>query len=244
MNTCELYRDMEDTNSNWNIGEYLAGLWSRDIARGLLWHSEIQAAEHVSKYRSPSWSWAVTNKPIVFDLYDDEAAFERPPGFQVVSYDIELSDESNPYGEVLSGSLTLRGRTKVLVRSRQVIYSWPCYFDHGSIYFDETENPNDGKRQDFEFDEAFQTSGEHGQYLVALRNRRGKDSSWEIDVGSFYPEEYLLLFTQRTTYDYCLVLQRVESRGINTFKRVGVLKSYVRELDQMEKWDVQTVVLI
>lgn len=36
-------------------GDYLAGLWSNDIVRGLAWWKEGRSAKHVEQYRAPSW---------------------------------------------------------------------------------------------------------------------------------------------------------------------------------------------
>ena len=38
-------------------GEYLAGLWSKDIKRGLLWFKEGLTSLHAQVYQAPSWSW-------------------------------------------------------------------------------------------------------------------------------------------------------------------------------------------
>ncbi|KAH9212348.1 heterokaryon incompatibility protein-domain-containing protein, partial [Leptodontidium sp. 2 PMI_412] len=40
------------------VGTYLAGLWSNDILRGLLWTIEGKIPSRITPYRAPSWSWA------------------------------------------------------------------------------------------------------------------------------------------------------------------------------------------
>lgn len=41
-------------------GDYLAGLWSKDLLRGLLWESLAPDLNQNSVYMAPSWSWAST----------------------------------------------------------------------------------------------------------------------------------------------------------------------------------------
>jgi hypothetical protein len=47
-------------------GTYLAGLWSSDIIVGILWEKETRTSAHVTPYRAPSWSWAVTDESVLY----------------------------------------------------------------------------------------------------------------------------------------------------------------------------------
>ncbi|KAF2169148.1 hypothetical protein M409DRAFT_64912 [Zasmidium cellare ATCC 36951] len=98
-------------------GEYLAGIWSRDLARGLLWYKEMSSCKHVQPYRAPSWSWATTNDPVLFQIRPEMPA---TPSIEIISHRIEPCDSANPYGAVRSGLLVVKGLTLPLIRSRQV----------------------------------------------------------------------------------------------------------------------------
>lgn len=45
--------------------DYLAGLWSKDLHRGLSWRAEGMSSRHVKPSRAPSWSWAVTDEEML-----------------------------------------------------------------------------------------------------------------------------------------------------------------------------------
>ena len=53
-------------------GEFVAGLWSCDLHRGLLWFADGAFSKHVTPYRAPSWSWAVTDESVLYDYSTDE----------------------------------------------------------------------------------------------------------------------------------------------------------------------------
>jgi hypothetical protein len=93
-------------------GEYLAGLWSSDLAMGLLWGFSGDGHDHVPEYRAPSWSWAITDDHFQF-LYNMLNIDLRREGssVQLIEHHIVLRDPSNPYGEVRSANITLRGLT-------------------------------------------------------------------------------------------------------------------------------------
>jgi len=45
-------------------GNYLSGLWSKDLLRGLSWESLAPEINENSVYIAPSWSWASTQRPV------------------------------------------------------------------------------------------------------------------------------------------------------------------------------------
>lgn len=101
-------------------GDYLAGIWSRDLARGLSWYKDGKECKHVKAYRSPSWSWAVTDDEILYFPYDGQTSFSDLHEVKMVSFDITPKTES-PYAQIESGKLVLKGWTKRLGRSSQEI---------------------------------------------------------------------------------------------------------------------------
>ncbi|KAH8822010.1 hypothetical protein F5884DRAFT_109606 [Xylogone sp. PMI_703] len=116
-------------------GEYLAGLWSRDLAQGLSWYPDTNVCKHVKSYRAPSWSWAVTDAPIHFYPFDGRAALSDVYNAQMVSWNVRFKTEST-YGQIVSGQLVLKVWTKTLVRSSQEINA-PLGKSTAIIYYDE-----------------------------------------------------------------------------------------------------------
>jgi len=92
-------------------GEFLAGLWSVDLLRELMWNGRRDDGAHAC---APSWSWAGTSMSTV-EFSRDLSAVDRfsrsPLDLRVHGQDIELLNSSNPYGEVLSGRLHVTGYT-------------------------------------------------------------------------------------------------------------------------------------
>lgn len=95
---------------------YLAGLWEMDFAGGLMWEVKPLHAPPVSVYQAPSWSWATTNNPVVYDRTQQWST-----DLTVVSCEVCPVNPDYPFGEVKSGRLVVDGRTIPLIRSRQVI---------------------------------------------------------------------------------------------------------------------------
>ncbi|CAO2655121.1 Nn.00g101850.m01.CDS01 [Neocucurbitaria sp. VM-36] len=101
-------------------GNYLAGLWTCDIASGLLWCARWKSCAHVRLYRAPSWSWACTDEPIMFDQKKQRVLRNRL-ALDLVHEHVEYRDNSNPYGEIVSGRIVVRGPVLPLQRSRQIV---------------------------------------------------------------------------------------------------------------------------
>lgn len=108
-------------------GEYIAGVWSTDLARGLAWYDEFGDCEHTQgEYRAPTWSWAITDKPILFNM--PNAAYRRldteSGNFKIILKGYERSLKSlrgNVYGQLNFASLDVLAYSKRLVRSSQHI---------------------------------------------------------------------------------------------------------------------------
>ena len=141
-------------------GKYLAGLWSRDLAQGLSWYHDIGACKHVESYRAPSWSWAVTDDPIVFYTFHGKASFSDVYDVQMVSWNIHLKTEST-YGQVESGQLILKGWTKDLVRSSQEINA---LFEESAatVHYDEPG----GELGSYATASLFNVSSDNGDYFL------------------------------------------------------------------------------
>jgi hypothetical protein len=119
-------------------GEYLAGIWSEDFRRGLVWTTEMEECRHTLSDQAPSWSWAVTNDPVRYYPIERKRA-ASPEDAQLLGHNIELKS-ANIYGPVDSGCLIIGGLTKPLVRSTQ---SFDFQLDRVNcpytVWFDEKE---------------------------------------------------------------------------------------------------------
>ncbi|OCK75066.1 HET-domain-containing protein [Lepidopterella palustris CBS 459.81] len=103
---------------------YLAGIWERDIARGLLWCREVRRKFRRNEssapfsntgrkpqravYLAPSWSWASFPGAIGFQSADPSTVnIEILPCLEFIGSKVEVPGK-NPFGAVGSCSITLR----------------------------------------------------------------------------------------------------------------------------------------
>ncbi|OAA56330.1 Heterokaryon incompatibility [Niveomyces insectorum RCEF 264] len=126
--------------------EYLAGIWSGDFRRGLLFCPERMHCPHVTAndekdYRAPSWSWAVTDAPITF-LAPKTPLSKRPSplNLALLSWSVMPRDPNNAFGAVDSAHLIVRGRVRRLIRSATHFvgaYTWDKKGEDGMAWFDD-----------------------------------------------------------------------------------------------------------
>ncbi|PMD16794.1 HET-domain-containing protein [Hyaloscypha hepaticicola] len=90
--------------------QYKAGILVEDFRRGLLWQS---CGRDMHLEVAPSWSWAALrhgekNADIYDCVYDNMESIDDPQEVQLI--DISVTNVGdNPFGQVMSGSLTLQG---------------------------------------------------------------------------------------------------------------------------------------
>ncbi|KAM0424952.1 hypothetical protein ACHAPT_009753 [Fusarium lateritium] len=103
-------------------GEYLAGLWSDDIHRGLQWSSASVSV--LDTFRAPSWSWASVDGPLSFHYYTPDSEYNLDEWkLQLIDHDMSFSNPDNPFGEVTGGRLVVQGWTMPLVWEKDVVVS-------------------------------------------------------------------------------------------------------------------------
>ncbi|KAJ4986488.1 heterokaryon incompatibility protein [Stagonosporopsis vannaccii] len=86
--------------------EYVAGMWTVDLARSLLWRGH--GGSH-DTYIAPSWSWAAVKGAVAFPPYSIEQVSYKVKGLAAIThYQVDLCT-ADPYGAIKSGSLHLRG---------------------------------------------------------------------------------------------------------------------------------------
>ncbi len=102
--------------------EYICGLWTFDIIRGLGWYVKHWNKSEPGPYRAPSWSWAAVYSEIWYpafigfphNFWDEYRRGERLLPFDDASYVTTLSVRvkivgANPFGAVDSGKITVLG---------------------------------------------------------------------------------------------------------------------------------------
>ncbi|KAK8025397.1 heterokaryon incompatibility protein-domain-containing protein [Apiospora arundinis] len=117
-------------NHDGTMGDYLAGIWSKDLAAGLAWSRPWRLLSTPPAYQAPSWSWAGVNggvshavlgsthkillpqppptTPRTLSTDGEDAAIcyrwtaELEP--KLIDHHILLEDPAQPYGAVLGGS--------------------------------------------------------------------------------------------------------------------------------------------
>lgn len=89
---------------------YLAGLWQKDILRGLLWMiKDSSLTSRPLKYRSPSWSWASVKGQV--DWPSRTIARHCHNNFSVKFVDAQMNTTSgDPMLAITSGTLRLLGK--------------------------------------------------------------------------------------------------------------------------------------
>jgi hypothetical protein len=89
---------------------YYAGLWRHELVRGLMWHCCSPSVDLRSRKNSqaPTWSWASVEGTIMFVALGMET-FNKEL-VEVVQVQATHMDRNNPFGNLTSARLTLRGR--------------------------------------------------------------------------------------------------------------------------------------
>ena len=128
------------------LGNYEAGLWTKRLCEGLLWHlayprhqdpeSFIQPRKVASEYHAPSWSWASCGQPVTFrtqrepDLIPfgeiDQSHRDQPIWcIEIMGCSVMPRNEHIPFGAVQAAHIDIKG---VLMPIRRVSGKvWSAY---------------------------------------------------------------------------------------------------------------------
>ncbi|KAK4503544.1 hypothetical protein PRZ48_004459 [Zasmidium cellare] len=236
-------------------GDYLAGIWSSDLAGGLLWHGESTTCKHLETYRAPSWSWATTNNDVLFDegyqkrrhriLSETTGSID----LELISHKIEPLDSVNPYGEVRSGYLIVKGLTIPLIRGCESVSradrANDFVVESGTVLFDEPET----------WDERFvtgllfvQIGEERTHCIMSLPMTMEKRPPFELNNVSWSEDEYAALLVWTGSDDEGargLVLRLKESSTQVTFERIGIFRIEPGVLPGLiNEWKTETLILV
>lgn len=80
---------------------YVCGLWKELLHHQLLWWVR-KPKRRLTGYRAPSWSWAAVDGACSFD----KSLWPLPSSIRIVDFQV-LNVDSDPYGQVLHGSIRL-----------------------------------------------------------------------------------------------------------------------------------------
>lgn len=233
-------------------GDYLAGIWSSDFRQGLLWtayETDEPLGAPPRDYRAPSWSWASTHTQVDFQQYEwmPHMASSVPEDLQLLEYEVIPKDPANPFGEVLSGYLSVRGLTARLRR----IYGtmpprWGLAAEFGTlttVIFDDPEEATwEVDRGDYLAEQADSATGGYFTAYGTSVNLPGSER--DLAAAALRRRtEYLVLMVRTVgeepgeedapVVSYvvdCLVLEEDASdTSGTTYRRAGQLRSAAKE---------------
>ncbi|KAK3353762.1 heterokaryon incompatibility protein-domain-containing protein [Lasiosphaeria hispida] len=233
-------------------GEYLAGLWSSDVKRGLLWFTDRRFCRHVKDYRSPSWSWAATDDAILFNA---RVASYLPSSAEMKLSDYRVVPRSGGelFGEIESGYLVVEGLMLRLFRSMQV---------HGALVGDDSDAGNvfwdAPDRGDVPDDSGYkniiQVTDGTSAYLLSLSlPLPRREAELQIDRTAISEDLYFLFLVHADDNDTqddsvssakCIVIRPVANGIENTFERVGRATIFELSSGWRAPWENRVLTLL
>ncbi|TDZ34499.1 hypothetical protein C8035_v010584 [Colletotrichum spinosum] len=237
-------------------GDYLAGIWTTDFRRGLLWTAEMRFCRRApGPYRAPSWSWAVTDEMVLFEA-PESILGPSPSSATLLAYNVEPRVPGNPYGEVVSATLVLEALTKPLVRSSQIIATVSDPGTVGTVDYDEPAGPEDSVPRAYS-SLFFMRPESGGDYVLSVITKPGGEPDWDVDLGLFREEEYLLMLVHTDDSEpedpewsnsraVCLVIRQTRDGGSSSgcYERVGFAKLQQPRLRWLETWQRRVLTLV
>jgi hypothetical protein len=203
-----------------NMGQYLAGLWSDNIAFGLAWSRGYALLKPAQEYRAPSWSWASVDGPVQSlalgwpkNMMQDHA---QDPGWinkyqpKLISYHMVPSNTLKPYGGVLEGShIVVAGSCIGFQKLSEAFnsegkFSLRMVLDQSQMFDCPCCHPRPAEQQ--EADSAkFNNEIEHHVCMIVQGDAWRTGDKWSLDRG------------------FCDLLVLKASPENNSFTRVGFL---------------------
>ncbi|OHE99873.1 hypothetical protein CORC01_04774, partial [Colletotrichum orchidophilum] len=233
-------------------GDYLAGLWTSDFRRGLLWIPEGNFCRHeIENYRAPSWSWAVTDDLVLFE--ESTILGPGPSSAQLLEFTIQPRVPDNPYGEILCANLVLKALTMPLVRSRQIVSTYHDTAAIGIAKFDEPAGAEDATKMGYP--SLFRVKTDAKDYVVSIITRPGDETDWELDTTLYRDDRYSLMLVHTDDVSeedpdcsnsaaLCLVIWQTTDRSEETYERVGFARIQTPRLSWLKTWEWQILTLV
>ena len=199
--------------------EYVAGLWKPDLIRGLIWYTKgakLIPRQSMDSMRAvnnafPSWSWASVGYEAVTNSHKNNSRSQALSRLEDVQ--IDLVDQSQPFGGVRSGSATITGPLKKTPR----------------LYNKEWKSM-EASMSDFE---------RHISEVVEKESPGGVEHRYSSPPGGHFAA--LQMLGDLHSLDM-LVLEATGdvSDGINMYRRVGVLRLLYFPKESMASPDLIT----
>jgi len=232
-------------------GIYLAGVWSADFHRGLLWKVQIGNLTRVEPYRAPSWSWAVTDQPVSYNA--PKLLSTSSVELKLLEVHVTPRNEKNRFGEIISAVIVVRGNTMPLVRSSQVAESLSLSLQCGQGEWDSQEGVTTMPWEPGKPMGVLPVERDGGQYLFSYLHTQHTVAGftgatltpWKLDFEVCFEGEYLVLLVQldERARGACLVLKPVVGSE-RAYERVGLLTMEAGYgMDQLS-WREQTITLV
>jgi len=227
-------------------GHYLAGIWSMDFNRGLLWSPPPDGAvKNVEKYKAPSWSWACTNQAEYLHMEQNrrlswrstDTDLARNLQLQLLDFQIERKHAENPYGEVVSGYALVRGRTAKLRLVHNRVFR--------AIVNDE---PHVGRAT---FDEpGLLKCSPIYRPMMWMSQASAGGVSWDFMVDNDDTcgrKDYLLLHVlaeSEARESSHILLAEVHGTAAGTYRRVGLATIYRKPEIRISDWKERTLKMV
>jgi hypothetical protein len=201
------------------LGEYLAGLWSKDLELSLCWHADYRPRRRLStllpqyQYIAPSWSWASVSGPV---NWPEDNEFDSV--INIISASCTASG-GDPMGAVSYGEVVLRGKVIELSAYRgevtgQDVPRMVYYYDHL-----ECHNPSTGSQTcpgTYRPDTMINIDGY--EYFAGANYFIDKPDVQGADLLPLTDGDYYGLLMAKT---YIMILRPVLSGESDTFERLG-----------------------
>jgi hypothetical protein len=203
--------------ARWKKGEYLAGLWLDNLQHDLLWHMAVGAQlPRPEAYRAPSWSWALTEGPVVAaKLHPHET-----PLYELTDHGMTQMSDILPFGGVTAGYLAISAPLLKATWRDDGLYACLPWVDSSSSLASGTGS---------------QSQSETGSKLY---------HAWRDAIQPCTADVWLLLIVWRAKSDELLGLVMVPAEGKTEYRRVGCFQHFPVSKDDVQGLNRQDITLI
>ena len=172
----------------------------------------------LKEYRAPSWSWASTDGQLYLRGWDKDDEHETELACEVVEISTTLKDAAFPYGEVVHGRLTLRGK----VRQGWLIKYIDEDGDEDRTIVWDSEITNSGNKAEAYLLNWIKENQELEEtYATARYEKHDERHLVEARLDIIEDHQPILVTCFQLVRDFGIIL--VPENGKGTFKRIGSL---------------------
>ena len=204
--------------------DYCAGIWKRDIHRGLAWTSpdSTLARTALQSYRAPSWSWAAAPATVSFTVRE---ILQEDIDFTVLEInDIKIESTPDAYGEVKRATLQVAGLLRSAHLSQGLTKDQIADVDTG-------ENKRDNRLFDLDLKRSV------GMFYPDTSDSKLWSEIWCLLVWT----EKSIVPSKRTREGKGLALKKLDAET-GTFMRIGSVWVTDNEwMEQMQPADLSIV---